>query len=61
MFKSRIFRCALVAAIAIAGNSTAAFSQNPGTDSLVGELSIFPGAKYVLRNVGKEINTKKLE
>lgn len=61
MFKSRFFRCALVAAIAIAGNSTAAFSQNPGTDSLVGELSIFPGAKYVLRNVGKEINTKKLE
>lgn len=48
----------LFAVILITANSTITFSQNPETDSLIGEIAITPGVKYVLRNAGSIINNK---
>lgn len=59
MLKSVLFRCLLCPIIVIIGSNAVAFSQ--GSDSLVGEIAIFPGVQYVLRNVGSEINTKLLD
>lgn len=51
----------LFAVILITANSTITFSQNPETDSLVGEIAIAPGVKYVLRNAGETLNTKLVD